>query len=262
MALVLVKNFTVANNAYTNMISASNPLTIEQDGSIDDITLIAPTTFYIFNDGRRRDPVFDSADGTVMSLKYTGNPSITITPKPFTTTIKIGTPASTNNKLYLSEVSKTVPGGTGLLSINVGTVLTVTAGVNNEDVLVQNIGGDATGSFVNVVRNYKGSSSTGSILDLVGGSNVSSSVKHIFLTLNIGSFPSVGGNSVVINDINNEISNAIANPDPSLYQTIYAKAVPQLNKGVPTSDINYVGRIPTQYKTDIYFEVAYRELPR
>jgi hypothetical protein len=265
MALTLVKTFNVGGDGkYTDIINADNPLSIEQDGSVNDINSISPTTFYVFNDGYRRDPVFDPPTGTVMNLKYTGltaGTKITISPKPFTTTIKSGTTPSTGTRIYLTEVSKTVPGGNASLSINVGTVLQVASGANTEDVLIKAIGGIGINPYVDVVRNYKGSSSTGSALDLVGGSTVTSSVKHIFMTTNINTWPTNGGGSITLEDLTTALSTPTPNPATTLYQTVYVKAVPQLNNLVATSDPNYVGRIPTQWKTDCYFEVSYRELP-
>lgn len=253
MALQLLKDFTVVNNAYPNVISMSTPLTITQDGGVDDINSISPTYFYVYNDGKRRDPMFDPPEGTDMSLQYQ---NIVLTPKSFQTVIISAGAGSngTTTKLYLGAVSVTTP---ATMKIEIGSVITLSQGVNTEDCLVMSVSGDAYGSFVTVIRNYRNSSTTLSPLNIVPGNSVSVSTKHIFLSKTTDFSGAVGGQALNLNNVSNAITVPTANPDVTLYQTIYIKSVPQLQKTGGTQ----ITRIPTQHKTDVYFEIAYRELP-
>lgn len=253
MALQLLKDFTVVSNAYPNAISMSTPLTITQDGGIDDINSISPTYFYVYNDGYRRDPLFDPVQGTPMSLQYQ---NIVLTPKSFQTVIisASGSANGTSTTLYVGAVSVTTP---ATMKIEIGSVLTLTQGVNTEDVLVMSVGGDTYGSYVTVIRNYRNSSTTLAPLNIVPGNTVNVSTKHIFLSKSTDFSGAVGGQALTLTNVTNSITVPTPNPDVSLYQTIYIKAVPQLQKTGTT----LITRIPTQHKTDVYFEIAYRELP-
>lgn len=259
MSLQLLKDFTVVGGAYVNQISMSTPLTITQDGGVDDINAITPTYFYVYNDGLRKDPLFDPAQGTSMALQYQ---NIVLTPKSFSTSIisASGTDAQgnpvngTSTKLYLQAVSVSSPAN---MKIEIGSVLTLVQGANSEDILVMSIGGDSYGSFVTVIRNYRNSSTTLSPLNIVPSNIVNVSTKHIFLSKTTDFSGIAGGTALSLNPITNAITSPSANPDVSLYQTIYIKAVPQLQK----SGTQQISRIPTQHKTDVYFEISYRELP-
>lgn len=254
MSLQLLRDFTVSGGRYTNLISMDTPLTITQDGGIDDINSIAPTYFYVYNDGKRRDPLFDDpVNGTDMSLRYE---QIVLTPKSFSTVVITAGAGSngTSNRLYLGAVSVTSP---ATMRIEIGSVLTLIQGVNKEDVLVMKIGGDAYGSYVDVIRNYQNSSTILAPLNIVAGNTVNVSTKHIYLSKTTDFTGIVGGGLLTLSNVTNQITVPTANPDPSLYQTIYIKAVPQLQKTGGTQ----ITRIPTQHKTDVYFEITYRELP-
>jgi hypothetical protein len=253
MALKMLKNFSVVGGAYSSPIDITTPLTITQDGGIDDINAISTTYFYLYNDGLRRDPVFDPAQGTQMNLRYE---NIVLTPKSFSTAvISAGVGSNgTSSKLYLSAVSVASP---ATLKIEIGSVLTIKQGANTEDVLVMSIGGDTYGSFVTVIRNYRNSSTTLAPLDVVAGNVVDVSTKHIYLSKTTNFASAIGGASLQLSDVTNSINIPNSNPDVSLYQTVYIKAVPQLQKTGGTQ----ITRIPTQYKTDVYFEISYRELP-
>jgi hypothetical protein len=253
MALQLLKDFTVTGGRYVNLITMDTPLTITQDGGIDDINTIVPTYFYVYNDGKRRDPMFDPVDGTDMNLRYE---QIILKPKSFQTVIISagGGSNGTSTRLYLGAVSVTTP---AVMRIEIGSVLALTQGVNTEDVLVMKIGGDAYGSYVDVIRNYRNSSTTLSALNIVPGNTVDVSTKHIFLSKTTDFSGSVGGSQLTLSNVTSSITVPSANPDVTQYQTIYIKAVPQLQKSGSTQ----ITRIPTQHKTDVYFEISYRELP-
>lgn len=253
MALQLVKDFTVSASQYTNVITLQNPLTITQDGGIDDINAITPTYFYVYNDGKRRDPIFDPVDGTVMNLKYQ---NVILKPKSFQTVIITADSGSngTSSRLYLQNTSVSTPTN---MKIEIGSVLTLTQGSFTEDVLVMRVGGDSYGSFVEVIRNYRNSSSTSTALSIVPGNTVDVSTKHIYLSKTSDFSGIVGGAQLALNDVTTAIGTPTSNPNVSDYQTIYIKAVPQLQKTGTTQ----IPRIPTQHKTDVYFEISYRELP-
>jgi hypothetical protein len=219
MALQLLKDFTVVGGAYVNTISMSTPLTITQDGGVDDINAIAPTYFYVYNDGKRRDPLFDPVDGTTMNLRYE---QIVLRPKSFSTVVISAGAGSngTSSRLYLGAVSVSQPAN---MKIEIGSVLTLTQGTNNEDVLVMKIGGDSYGSYVDVIRNYRNSSTTLSALNIVPGNSVTVSTKHIFLSKTTDFSSSIGGSAVTLNDVTSAINTPNVNPDVSLYQTIYIR---------------------------------------
>lgn len=259
MSIQLVKDWTVKDGAYSNIITMDTPLTITQDGGVDDINSITPTQFHVFNDGKRRDPLFDpnylqSSGGTPMALRYE---NIILTPRSFSTQVTTGEGGSngTSNKIYLGITSTVTP---AVMRIEIGTLLKLTnSSQQTEDVLVMGLGNDAQyGSYVNVIRNYKSSSPTG-ILNVVPGNRVDVSTKHIYLSKAYDFTGIKGGDPLTLNSITNSISSPVPNPDITAFQTIYIKAVPQLQK----DGGQQITRIPTQHKTDVYFEISYREYP-
>lgn len=253
MSLQLLRDFTVSSGKYVNSITMDTPLTITQDGGVDDINAIAPTYFYVYNDGKRRDPMFDPAEGTDMALRYE---QIILRPKSFSTVIISagGGSNGTSNRLYLGTTQVSTPAN---MKIEIGSVLTLSTGTNTEDVLVMKISGDAYGSYVEVIRNYRNSSTTLAPLNVIPGNTVDVSTKHIFLSKTTDFSQAIGGKELTLTNVTNSIVTPVTNPDPALYQTIYIKAVPMLQK----SGTQQITRIPTQHKTDVYFEISYRELP-
>lgn len=261
MSIQLLSGWNVVGGQYSDLITMATPLTIKQDGSKNTFVDVPSTQFYVFNDGKRRDPLFDPnydipSGGTSMALKYTG---VTITPMSFSTVIAQGATGTngTSNRLYLQTVQVSTPAN---MKMEIGTVLTLTdSATNTEDVLVKYV--DTNYNYVDVIRNYNNSSTIAQPLNLVTGNRVAVSTKHIYLSLTPDfagrSSSDKGGTALTLNDITNSISNPIVNPDPLLYQTIYIKAIPQLQ----LSGAVQITRIPTQHKTDVYFQIDYTELP-
>jgi len=243
--------FSRSQNA-TDLITVNNPLVITQKGDIlnndankTPIDTKVKTVIYLFNDGRRYDPVFDPPEGTAMPGKLAYR-NITVKPKGITFSLLETISASSTKIKVSSEAQK----------VGVGSIVRATKDTQFEDMLVKKVYFDTDNFWkIEVVRGINGT--TALSLD---SATFTVDVSHIRLSLTDASLTNdtAWSSSVIPPDITTDVLADTTN----LFTPIYVRAEVVASSLIDIYKNLNIYKIPTQVRYDVYFEVTADEYPR